>query len=297
MKNFCPEPLEITEDDVEIKKVDQANSLVRVRVRQPCYLRNEFTADNSEAVNPPLLLVVGNRVYGYSDAPLQRDAHSISALLPTSLLMANPRIQIKSLFQRSGASVSIIHKFGDVAAESPYLLSQTERMVFLGQNASDSTYEFLLYGNRLSGVTFDPVIQSSHLDQDTLMKIKLTAAQLNTQKYLVLQRPDGRAFTVQIPSVDAKESGPDLKIERLVVGTDSVIVKGDGLKDLTKVTFNDIVLPIDKGADGKSVTLKELVKKEVTTTPTTKTLVFWFNDKKVEVKLEVVNTKVENVQK
>jgi hypothetical protein len=306
-RRSCDQPLTIREGDVDIKTVDQTNSLVKLTIRDSCFLQDQFTTNGSQAINPPLLLVVGNRVFGYSDAPLVRGANSLTAVVPTALLIANPRLLVKSLFQQRqyGASIDITGKFGVAIGESAYLLSQPDRLVFLGQNEKDSTYEFALYGNRLGHVKIvtplgvpDPELLGTDAQGNTIRKIRLKAGLVNTQKYLILQREAEQPFIVPIPSIEAKDSGPQVKpIERVTVGTDSVVIKGEGLKDLTKVTFNDTTIIAEKAGDGSSVQLKGLVAKDVTTTPTTKTLVFWFNDKKVEVKLEVVNAKVETVAK
>lgn len=295
-------------DQVDIKTVDQANSIVQVKINDSCFINGQRSPAASPVPQPPLLLVIGNRVFGYSDAPIQRDAASrtLSAVVPTALLIANSKLIVQSLFNNElyYASKNIGSKFESSGSDTQYLVSQTERLVFAGQNPMTSRYEYLLYGNRLARlrVLDPPTAWFTPLPPDatniTLGKIELTPGEVNTQKFVLLQRPGERPFTVQIPAPDLKDAVPDLKpTERVVVGVDETVISGDGLKDLTKVTFNGVPVTSEKATDNKSVTLKGLSKNGVTATPTIKTLVFWFNEKKIEVKLEVVNVKVESVSK
>lgn len=295
-------------DQVDIKTVDQANSIVQVKINNPCFISGERSPGANPVPQPPLVLVIGNRVFGYSDAPIQRDAASrtLSAVVPTALLIANPKLIVQSLFNNGQyyASKNIGYKYEGGGSDTQYLVSQTERLVFAGQNPGTSKYEYLLYGNRLARLrVLDPPNSCfAPLPPDatnvTFGKIELTAGEVNTQKFVLLQRPGERPFTVQIPAPDIKDPVPDLKpTERVVVGVDETVISGDGLKDLTKVTFNGVAVTSEKATDNKSVTLKGLSKNGVTATPTIKTLVFWFNEKKIEVKLEVVNVKVESLSK
>ncbi|HEY6330089.1 MAG TPA: hypothetical protein VI756_12190 [Blastocatellia bacterium] len=327
-----PRPLTI--GDVQIQTSDPSNSLVTVPISNACFI--------SSPGAPPLLIVVGGKVFGYKDAPIQRDpvTNTLTALIPTSLLQANPRIEVETLFHEEGsyhATKDIKANFEQSGGLGDFMLGQSERLIFLGQREpvaskhqgtpvksskrgklkkdqkptpapappQQSTYEFILYGNRLEkarvldppNVNLQPVGRTA--DGATLARIELTAGQVNTQKYILLQRDGDRPFPVQIPSVTSTASAgtPDLKpSERLTVGADQTTVTGD-IKDLTKVTFNGNPIAFEKAADGKSVTLKGLSASGVTSTATIKTLVFWFGDKQAEVKIEVVTAKLETVAK
>jgi hypothetical protein len=322
----CKTALNVGLQDISISTVDQNNSLLKVKVNDCCFLAPE---------NPPLLLVLGGRVFGYADAPVERyvdpksKAAYLTAVVPNSLLLAAPELIVKSLFQDKDyeARVPMADRLNQgrdrERQDSVYLLSQTERLSFIGQDPKTSKYEFLLYGSRLKdAVVLRPecsrtqpngttgtrrsradgdCVQLEQVgrpeDADTLRRIELSPAQLNTQKYLVLQRPGERPFSIQIPSVDSKDVSTDFKqAERVIVGADEVMFNGE-IKDLTKVTFNGSPITAQKASDNKSVILKGLSGSGLTATPTTKTVVFWFNDKKVEVKIEVVNSKIETIAK
>lgn len=294
--------LHVWPNDIDIKTVDQTNSIVKVTIRDN---KDRCFSDNDK---PPLVLVVGNKVFGYSDAPVQRDwaeknyLLSLTAVVPTSLLIANPQIVVKALFQKRNfkASVNITDKFRAVDANSGYLLSQTERLVVLDQG--EKTTKFLLFGNRLdklevlqpSGVVPQPIGRPE--DASTLRLIELTTAQLKTQKQLVLQRYGERPFSVQIPALDAtKDDTPNLKArERVTVGADEVVIEGGGLKDLTKVIYDGKEIPFEPTEDG-AIRLKELNARHVTDAQTVRTLIFLIKDKKVPVKLDIVKDKIETV--
>jgi hypothetical protein len=245
MENVCPSDLKIDDGDVEIKTVDQANSLVKVKIKDECHFRYEFSARNNVKINPLLVLVIGNRVFGYSDAPIQRDAKSLSlsAVVPTALLVANPKLVVKSLFQRRNheVSIDITGKFGPAGSNTQYLLSQTERLIPLGK--SDDSFKFVLYGNRLKdikilepkGVKDPQSIGVPPVDEYTVKLIELKPEQIVGRKYLLLWRAGEHPFLVEIPA-EAKADKPGLKaIERVTVGADEVVVEGEGLKDLIKV--------------------------------------------------------------
>ncbi len=70
---------------------------------------------------------------------------------------------------------------------------------------------------------------------------------------------------------------------------------GDGLKDLTKVTFGGKPLAAEVAKDGKSLTVKGLVAAGVTAKAMTVSLVFWFGTTKVSAKVDIVSGKVETV--
>lgn len=313
----CDKALNVEPADVQIHTFDQSNSLVTVRVNDPCFL---------DTTNPPLLFVLGARVFGYGDAPIERHKDDqnrvgyLTALVPNSVLLAAPELIVKALFQdkkyEARVALSEIIRQAETirTQDSDFLFSQTERLVFIGQDPQTSKYEFLLYGNRLTNaVVLRPECSVAELngakvcvplgrvgrdeDVDSLRRIELSAAQLNTQKYLMLQRSDERPFTIQIPSLDSKDLNTDFKpTERVTVGTDEVAISGE-VKDLTRVTFNGNPVSAQKAADNKSVTLKGLNVAGITTTATTKIVVFWFNEKKAEVKIEVINSKIETVPK
>lgn len=70
---------------------------------------------------------------------------------------------------------------------------------------------------------------------------------------------------------------------------------GKGLDDIAKVEFGHISIPFSASKDGTSVTLHNLKKAGVTSTAAIRSLDFYFKEKSVPVKVDVVTEKVETV--
>jgi hypothetical protein len=306
-----------------IRTVDPANSLVKIGINDGSFFINgpsdtgsTHTANEPSPI-PPLVLIIGGRVFGYSDAPILRDRKSltISAVIPTSLLIANPELQVRSLFKdesnqnRYRDTIDLVGAFGTPRGDngdSQYLFSQAESLAVLSQEKD--TTKFLLFGSRLKDLTIvqpKPVSQTSVTraeDASTLWLIELKNDDLKTYKQLILQRKSERPFILQVPSLDpssATGTGQGLAAsERVTVGADEVAITGTGLQDLTRVTYNNIPIAFRKSTDGgKSVRLTGLSAAGVTATASVKPLTLWIKGKKLEVKLEVVTAKVETVSK
>jgi hypothetical protein len=166
---------------------------------------------------------------------------------------------------------------------------------------------FLLFGNRLKdvkvlrpqSVKIQPLGRPE--DANTFWLIELSAAQIKAHRHLALQRKDDRPILVLLPALEFKEEkGPEPKPkpkERITVNADAVVIEGEGLKEIEKVTFNGKSIPFEVAEDGKSVNLKKLKANGVTATATTQNLEFFFKAGKTTVKVEVVNNKVETIQK
>jgi hypothetical protein len=144
-----------------------------------------------------LILAIGGRVFGYSDAPIDRKGAVFSATVPTSLLVANPTVKVTALFAQE--DYSDVHPIDGLDARS-----RLERLTPIGETADTITY--LLYGSRLAqakvllpaGVSLQPV--GGGADANTLRLVALKKADLKTQKHLVFVRPDERPVVVSIPS-------------------------------------------------------------------------------------------------
>jgi hypothetical protein len=245
--------------------------------------------------DPRLLLIMGGKVFGYSDAPIERSGTTVSVTVPTTFLIANPVVQLRPLFAdpdyRDRVSLSSINP-----------LSQTERLVLLDQ--TKSTARFLLYGSRLtdlhvlspSGVAVKNIGGPS--DVGTLAIIELTADQLKSGKQILIERKQERPILLPIPTVDFKDaqSDPPKPAERVVVNTDQVILQGSGLSSLDQVLFEGKRIPFDK-VDAQTVRLKGLRGAGVTSSATTQPLELTFKGSKATVKVEIVTAKEETVAK
>jgi hypothetical protein len=244
--------------------VDDTNSLLTLELNQPA---------NGQAL--PVILI-GGRVFGYSDAPVQRRGKTLSVIVPTAFLIANPTVAVKALFTDrdywKGAHVQL--KEFTPGAQAPKLV--------LLEEGDDST-KFLLYGGGLdeahvvfpAGTSLTPFGTPA---SPSVRLLTLTKNQIKAGKQLVLQMKDGLLLLVPIPSVEhADASKPEIKaLGPVVVGADAVIFQGDGLAGLQKVVFNGIELKLKKQEDGKNVWVEGLKAAGVTAEPKAQTLEFFF---------------------
>jgi hypothetical protein len=145
------------------------------------------------------------------------------------------------------------------------------------------------------GATVHPIGRPE--DEYTLRMIQLSADQIRSHKNLVIQRSGERPILVPIPPVEFKDVKEPKPTERLPVNADEVVIEGEGLKDLQSVTYNGQSILFEPSTDGRTVRLKNLRAHGVTSTATIKMLEFTFKASKANVRLEVVNRKVENYPK
>jgi hypothetical protein len=283
-----------------VTTLDDMNSRVIVRVNHPEWAN--VKPEDWMNPRPPILFVIGQRVFGFPDAPLQSESNYLWFVAPTALITANPTVTVQTLFPTADCIQS-----AQVTALLPP--SQTEKLVLLEQG--DKTVKFLLYGNRLTGlVVLSPVHSAQKIvrvtpignpaDDDRLLLIEIDASHLKTNKNLLVQRPNDRPFLIAIPSLEApKKPDPPKALERVIIGANEAVIVGDGLKDVTRVFFrSDQFDPADVevAEDGKSLRLKRLTRFGITSTAATQPLVLEFKSgAKATVNLEVVNSKIETV--
>ncbi len=293
-------PLSILEPPT-VSAVDETNSRVTVRINKP-ELANVEPEDWLNP-RPPIVFVVGQRVFGFPDAPIQRNGAYLSFLAPTALIAGNPQVTVQTLFPPAHCLAS-----KSIAALSPP--NQTERLTLLEQG--DKIVKFLLYGTRLTGLRVLSPVHSPDMivnvtpvngNNDRLLLVELDARHLKTNKVLLVQRPtDEQPFPIAIPSLEApKKPDPPKALERITVGADEAVIVGEGLKDVVKVLFRKRQLDpgqVEPADDGKSLRLTGLAKFGVTSTAATQTIVLEFKSgAKATVNVEVVTSKVETIPK
>jgi hypothetical protein len=235
----------------------------------------------------PVIMIVGGKVYGYADAPIQRTEKSLTATVSTSTLIANPTITFKALFAPESywkdARVSPV----------PYPQgSQTPKLALLEQ--SDATTKYLLYGAGLKdAVVLSPQnVSLSSLQNDvgdSLRLVTLTKAQTKEEKQLVYMTKEGVRFALAFPKADTPDvTKYNLKpLKAVTVGDDEVIFQGEGLGDLQEVAFNGAELKLRKQSDGKMIWIKGLRAAGVTTAAKSVSLDFTFKAGKTTVSLTV----------
>lgn len=304
-----PHPTTLKVSGPRVTTIDEKNSLLSLNfvvVEEKIYAAADkrpesraervFAARRKEDI-PGLVLIVGSRVFGYSDAPVDVEDGKLSAVVPSALLASNPEIKLQLLMPvkecRAAARLS--------AFDSP---SQAERMVVLEQGTDP--VKFLLYGTRLNGLmVLDPEgVRPEGIgspgDPDRLLLIKLTPAQIQSHKQLLVQRPgDGeRPFLITLPELAPKQPDPPKAKETITTSSDEAVIVGDGLKDVEGITLSstgqDVAFKV--AGDGKSMRLTGLKALNPNASAMTHTFLLKFKDqpKPKEVEVRVVDRKVEN---
>jgi hypothetical protein len=305
-----------------VKAIDEANSLLTLELDP---VQTKPTS--------PLTLLIGGKVFGYTDAPI--DVHNeqnktvLSVVLPTSFLLSNPDVMVKPLMadDRFCGSLQRTDFCDKVTLFDPD--AELERLALLEQGSSRIKY--LLFGRNLDDVSVvqptatpetsgaspmsgagkstastatknpPPRIEISDIgsasDRKTVRLLSVDAALAKTLKQIVLQRKGERPFLVAVPalpSADQAKSEPKFQ-ERVTVGADEAVIVGDDLAKVTHVLFQKKELA--KAIEGKSLRIKGLNAAGATATPTTQNIDLVTDTGKATVKLEVVNSKVESVPK
>lgn len=288
--NFVPD------GDPVIKVVDDTKSSVTVNfVRRITPVggkpMNEAPAVTARMDIPDLVVVIGSRVFGYSELKRKWDptkgVNELSVVIPTKELAAKPELSIYRLFPDRKCRTTPM----SIASYIPP--SQGVKLLLLEHGASGS--RFLLSGSALKGIQVlspggvEPKDIGGASEEDKLKEIRLTKAQLATHDDLLLQRVGGRPFTVKIPSPEPKKADPPTVKGTVKPLAQSVVIEGAGLGDLEKVTFEGREIKFDILSPRK-VRLKGLKDAEVTTDTTTQTLLLKFKSgAEEEVEIEVVD--------
>ena len=273
----------ITIRSTPVETIDESNTLLKVEM-EPF----------SSPITLPLILVVGGKVFGYSDAPIRRDGNTLSVVLPTSFLVGNPAITVKPLLvdDRYFAITSIFSAG-----------TEAERLVLLQQGTKSATY--LLFGRGLDRVAaVSPKIPLHSVGtgeaDDSLRQIELPTATAKSLKEIILQRDKERPFIVAVPAPAATDQAKQtLKFqESVTVGADEAVVIGDGLGSIFKAQFQKKDLVVVKSGDGKSITVKGLAAAGATASARTVDVdLIPAAGKATTIKLVVVNSKVETTSK
>ena len=275
------DPVKKIDFDAAVTPLDETNSVLEIDLKQ------------DEIATRPSVLIVGGKVFGYSDAPIYREGRKLSVVLPTSFLISNPQVIVKPLLAAA-----------DIGKPVALFPAGTEnaRLVLISQTSSKAT--FILFGRRLTGITVvspadvQPKPVGNGTDSDTMVLLDLDLAVAKSQKQIVMQRRGERAFEVPIPSLasaDQPKRDPKFQ-ERVVVGADEATIVGDGLDTIEKVLFGKKELTIsDKSA--KAIKLKGLAAAGVTAIARTQDISLVSATGTTRITLEVVNQKIETVAK
>jgi hypothetical protein len=300
----------VDQQHVTVTPIDDTNILLRVPIT------NFITTEDT----PPILLI-GGKVFGYSDAPIDRDCNPaagrcvLSVALPKDFLAANPVVSVKMLMldenglNQSNAAVSRTFTI------YPQSLAQ-EKVILLSHDSDFATY--LLYSHDLKQATLlwpqcpatqvclQPVNPAA--DDGTERMLRLPVALVKDPSSILLQRADSSDHPVLIaipalpadasaaPDASSKSTAPKFQ-ERVVVGGDEGTIVGDKLDSIVSANFGGKPLNIVQktpsalkinglGASGASAVAK-----------TQEVVLVNQAGNQIKVPLEVVSSRVEVVSK
>lgn len=289
---------------VEVTAFDASNSI----------LTANLTNLPPEPALEDYYVVVGGRVFGLSDAPVERcgllppftvspgsppsraatqvlpcqgstdGTATFKVVLPSNLLLGVTQVEVKPLFWKSAYTASAPTDVFRASATS-------DKAVLLEQTATDALY--LLLGNRLTNAEILSPSTASWANPHGIPQsetLRTFAVSDKSAKQIVLRKGrDERPIILTLPVSASGDAKPSLTVKgSLVVGMDEATVQGDNLDKLRKVRFNETEIRFSLSKDKKSVTLAGLAAARVTAAPQEQELEFEFEDgKKVGVKVSV----------
>ena len=284
-------PLKIEPGPANQFRVDPQHATVRPLDDATVLLRVPISNFNIATDIPPVLLI-GGKVYGYSDAPIDRNCDPtantcvLAVALPKGLLTANPVVAVKALMMdEDGAIQSTL-----AATRTFTLIPQSQvadKLVLVGHDQTTATY--LLYGHDLNQANViwparnaDPACPPTQLclqpvgrsaEDGTIKLLRLPIDVAKDAGSIVIQREGTKQepITLAVPALPAdatapapaaaapttapaaaKTNGPQFK-ERLVVGADEGTIVGEKLDSIVSASYANKPLTI---VDKTPTTLK-----------------------------------------
>ena len=288
-------PLHI--DEVDVIPVDATTSRLKVRITP-----SELAA----SVDPPeagrlrkLLFVIGSRVFGDVDTPLQRQEDTaankvfLSALVPNTVYAPNAKLVVKPLFAPLGCTSNAI----DISGRKP---AGPERIVPLEQGARE--LRFLLMGNRLNELRiispedgrFEEIRDVKESEANKLRVLVLSPGDLKTHTQVLLQRGNDRPFLLTIPEFDPKPPAPPKALGSIPVRSDEVIITGEGLADVDSITFRETPITTFKIINDQTLRLSGLGAIDLTSRAGTQRIFIKFKSgRTAQVDIRVVDNIVD----
>ncbi len=330
--NLKQDPLSFP--NFSVTALDEANSLLQL----------DSDGEIKVLPNLPLVLVIGGKVFGYTDAPIQRNIITgpnstkftrLCVVLPTAFLISNPEVTIKPLMapDRYFAKVTLFEPStegdrllllgqqsakgepsptkkaaGKKSADDKKATQDKKGMEDKRSTKESTTVRYLLYGRNLNDVKavlpevdLKPV--GNGKDSNTLRLLELDQTLAKSQKFVILQHKDGRPYVIALPAPPSDQPKTDqpptgMKFqERVTVGADEAVLIGEDLNKVTKILFQKKELTTSLLGDGKSLRVTGLSAAGATAAAKTQDIDVISGTSKTTAKLEVVNSKVESVQK
>ena len=289
--------------NVKVSAMDDGTSLLQVPI-------NNFVANRDI---PPVLLI-GGKVFGYSDAPIDRQCVPgtnycmLSVTLPTALLAANPVVHVKALMLDEDGVAPGLNRTFNLFPEN----LEEEKLVYLTKDKDSATY--LLFGRELDRVEIvwpavegglQPLPKSASMNSLRLLKLPLDLA--NSASNVILRRnaPADRPFLLPLTappkpeaaSADATQSAAPKFQDAIIVGADEASISGQKLDSIANVLFGSRKLTIADRTP-TSIKLQGLAAAKVSAVPKTQEITLVpKSGASTTIPLEVVTGKVEVINK
>jgi hypothetical protein len=308
-----------TEYPLKIQRLPGTNSFsvdrrhVKVTALDDATSRLQVPLTNFAGQDIPPIVLIGGKVFGYSDAPIERnctpDTRSclLSIDLPTALLAESPAVTVKALMLDEDGLPPELNRTFNLFPEN----LEREKLVYLTQDKDSATY--LLFGHDLDQVELVwPTVQGGlqplpkpGTNSPRLLKIPLDFAKSTSNVILRRPAPGDRPFLVEIaappnlsaPSADAGKAQAPKFEDGIMVGADEASIVGDKLDSIANVLFGDQKLKIAEQTPN-SIKLRGLAAAGVSAAPKTQEITLVpKSGGSLQIPLEVVTGKVEVIQK
>jgi hypothetical protein len=289
--------------NVKVSAMDDGTSLLQVPI-------NNFVANQDI---PPILLI-GGKVFGYSDAPIDRrcvpntNYCMLSVTVPSAFLAADPLVHVKALMlDEDGLSPDLNRTF-NLFPEN----IEREKLVYLTQDKDSATY--LLFGRDLDQIelvwpSLSDALQllpgSAGTNSPRLLKLPLAVAGSASNVILRRPLPLNHPFLVPLtapPKLDASSAAalptPAPRFQdSIMVGADEASIVGQKLDSIANVLFGDQKLKIAEQTP-TLIKLQGLAAAKVSAVPKTQEITLVpKSGPSTQIQLEVVTGKVEVIQK
>jgi hypothetical protein len=268
---------------------------------------------------PPVFLI-GGKVFGYSDAPIDRKCNpaagtcTLCVALPQQLIESNPVVSVKALMLDEDGMIQSKLAVNRTFALHPQS-EAPEKAVLLSHDTATAT--FLIYGHDLAQAKIlwpacpakqgclQPVSASG--DDGSMRLLKLPVDLVKDPISAVFQRSGAtdRPFVVAIPALPKDADASDAAAataapkfqERVVVGADEGTIVGDKLDSTVSASFGAKPLTITKKTP-TSLKISGLAASGASAVAKTQQIVLTNQaGTQTKVPLEVVSGKVEVITK
>jgi hypothetical protein len=308
-----------TEYPLKIQRLEGTNSFsvdrrqVKVISLDDATSRLQVPLTNFSSQDIPPILLIGGKVFGYSDAPIERTCKAetrsclLSIDLPTALLVESPAVTVKALMLDEDGLPPELNRTFNLFPEN----LEREKLVYLTQDNDSATY--LLFGHDLDQVELvwptvrgglQPLPQPG-TNSPRLLKIPLDFAKNTSNVILRRPAPGDRPFLIEIatppnlgaPTADAGKAQTPKFQDGILVGADEASIVGDKLDSIATVFFGDQKLKIAEQTPN-SIKLRGLAAAGVSAAARTQEITLVpKSGASLQIPLEVVTGKVEVIQK